>query len=176
MVLRAASALQQQAAPLLAEPVAFVDDDAGRRAAAVHIAGRNHARIFLAPLGGGDGLAGTTVGVPVAFAIAREEPEVAVLHQVGRAAGRRVVVVVVEDVAEAGDGLLVAVAEIEPEDFHARATRLHAGREAADVDVAVVALGAGVAGRCRAEHRHARRHPAPGCRRCRCGRSCRRDR
>ena len=89
----------------------------------------------------------------VAFAVAREEAEVAVLHQVGGAAGRRIVVVVVEDVAEARDGLLVAVAEVETEDLDARAVGLHARGEAADVHVAVVALRARVARRRRAEHR-----------------------
>ena len=113
----------------------------------------NDARIFLAPLGRGNRLPGPAVRVPETLAVAREEAEVAVLHQPGSPAGRRIVIVVVEDVAEARDRLLVAVAEIEPEDLDAGAVGLHARGETANVDMTVIALRTRVAQRRKAEHR-----------------------
>src|SRR5690606_25148614 len=50
-----------------------------------------------------------------------------------------VVVVVLEDVAEGGHGLLVAVSEIETDDLEVRRVRSHPHREAADIDVTVIA-------------------------------------
>src|SRR5690606_18690400 len=100
---------QQHAAPLRTEPITLIEHDAGRCTAAIHIAGRNDARIFLAPLRGRNGLAWASIRCPVALTVAREESEIAVLHQERRATRGRVVVVVLENIAEARHGLFVAV-------------------------------------------------------------------
>ena len=136
-------AAQQQAAVLLTQRSVFVEGDARRRTAPVHVARRHRARVFLTPLGHRRALARTPIGAPGALAVERAEPGIAVFHQEGRAAGRRIVVVVLEDIAIRGDGLLVAVAEVVADDVHARTVGIHAGGEAPDPHVAVVALLAG---------------------------------
>ena len=127
------------------------------RAAAVDITRGDDARIFLAPLGHRNALPRPAIGRPETLAIAREPARVAVLHEVGSAAGRRIVVVVLEHVAKAGDGVLVAVAEIEADDFQVRAVGLHAGGEATHVHVAVVALRTRIGERWIAEHQQSGR-------------------
>src|SRR5690606_40692042 len=138
---------QQHAAPLRAEPVSFIDDDPGRCAAAIDIARRNHARILLSPLCGRHRLAGPSVRSPVALTVPREEPEIAVFHEKGRAARGRVVVIVVEDIAETRHRLLVAVAEVMDDGLHASAVRLHARRDPAPVPVTAAAPRTGLAAR-----------------------------
>ena len=136
-------AAEEKSARVLAEGAVLVKGDARRRTAAVDVAGGHGAGIFLTPLGGGSALAGTTVRAPGTFAVGRAEAGVAVFQQERRPARRGIVVVVLEDVAEGRDGLLVAVAEVVADDLHGRAVGIHARRETADPDVAVVALLAG---------------------------------
>ena len=134
---------QERAVQRGAERAVLVEHVAGRRAAAVDVARRRHARIVLAPLRGRRRLARPAIGLPGALAVVRREAEVGVLHHPADAAGRRIVVVVLEDVAERGDRLLVAVAVVVADDLGVGAVRVHADGEAADVDVAVVARLAG---------------------------------
>jgi hypothetical protein len=128
---------------LIAECVAFICNDAGRGAAAVNVTGRNGVRIVLAPFGSRDVLTGPFVGVPHACAVEGEEAGVAVFHKERSAAGRRIIVVVLEYITERRDRLFVAVAEVMADDFDVRAVGIHAHREAADIYVAIVALCAG---------------------------------
>jgi hypothetical protein len=89
-------------------------------------------------------LARALVGAPLAFAVGGEEAEAAALDEVADAAGGRVVVVVEEHGRQRRWDALVAVAEVVAEDADAVPPGGHAGGEAADIDVAVVALFAGV--------------------------------
>ena len=134
---------EEHALVLRAERAALVEDVAGRRAAAVDVAHRRHPRILLAPLRHRRRLAGTAIGLPRPLAVVRREAEVRVLHHPADAARRRIVVVVLEDVAERRDRLLVAVAVVVADDLGLGAVGIHPDREAADVDVPVVARLAG---------------------------------
>ena len=88
----------------------LVEHIAGWRSAAVDVPGRRHAGIVLAPLRYRNRLAGPAVRLPAPLAIVRREAEVGIFHHPGDAGSRRVVVVVLEHVAQRGDRLLVAVA------------------------------------------------------------------
>ena len=125
--------------PRRAERAVLVEHIAGRRAAAVHVARRHHAGVVLAPLRGRNRLAGPAVRLPGALAVVRREPEVGVLHHPAHAACRRIVVVVLEDVAQRGHGLLVAVAVVVADDLRGGAVGIHANRESPHVHVPVVA-------------------------------------
>ena len=135
-------ASEQQAAPFFAERPIFIKGHASGRAAAIDIAGRHGAGVFLTPLGRWCVLAGALVRTPTAFAIGAGESGVAALQHVAHAAGRRVVVVALKKIAVAGERLLVAVAVVVPDDVHVRAIGVHAHAEAADPHMAVVALHA----------------------------------
>jgi len=104
-------AAQEESAPFFAQRAVFVVDDSGGGAGTVDVTRRNRAGVILTPFGGRDVLAGAAIGGPTAGAITREETEVAVFLEVSRAGRGRIVVIVLEDVAERGDGLLVAVTE-----------------------------------------------------------------
>ena len=130
---------EEEAVPFRIKRAVLVVGHPGGRTATVDIAGGHGARIFLTPFGGRSILAGTFVGAPGALSVGRGEAGVAAFEHSRDAAGGRVVVVALEDVTEGGHGLLVAVAEVVPEDGHVRAIGIHAGEKAADPDVAVVA-------------------------------------
>lgn len=74
----------------------------------------------------------------------RTEPRVATLQDEADAAGGRVVVVALENGAQGGGTLLVAVAEIADENGDDRTVRVHFGQKPADPHKAVVAFLAGV--------------------------------
>ena len=74
------------------------------------------------------------------MAIERAEAGIAVLHQEGGAASRRIIVVVLEDIAIRGDRLLITIAEIMADDVHARAIGIHACSEPTDPHMTVIAL------------------------------------
>ena len=127
-----------------AERAILVEHVPGRRAAAVDVARRRHAGIVLPPLRHRNRLAGPAIGLPGPLAVVRGEAEVRVLHHPAHAARRRIVVVVLEDVAERSDRLFVAVAVVVSDDLRIRAVRIHPRGESADVDMPVVARLAGV--------------------------------
>src|SRR5690606_16143645 len=129
---------QERSAPVGTEQIALVEHNAGGRASTIDVAGRHDAGIVLTPLRGGNILARTAVGVPVAGAIAREPAGVAVFKQVGRARRGRIVVVVLKHIAEGRDRLLVTVAETMSDDFDVGAVGIHAGGETTDINVTVV--------------------------------------
>ena len=126
------------------EAAVLVEDIAGRRSAAVDVTRRHHARILLAPLRDRNGLAGPPVRLPRPLAVVRREAEVGVLHHPAHATRRRIVVVVLEDVAQRGDRLLVAVAVVGADDLRAGAVGVHPHRESAHVHVPVVARLPGI--------------------------------
>ena len=132
-------AAQQQAPVFLAQGTLLVKGDARGRSAPVDIPRRHRARIFLTPLGHRRALARTPISTPGALAIQRAETRIAILHQESRAARRRIIVVVLEDIAVGGDRLLVAVTEIVADNVNARSIGIHAGSEAPDPHMAVVA-------------------------------------
>ena len=89
---------------------------------------------------GGRVLAGTAVSTPRAFAVSRGEAGVAAFHDRSDAAGGRIVVVALVEIAEGIDGLFVAVAVVVADDDGVGAVRVHAHGGAADPHLAVVAL------------------------------------
>ncbi len=135
---------EERPLPLGPERAVLVEDIARWGATAVDVAGRRHARIVLAPFGDGNRLPGPPVHLPRPLAIDRRKPEVRVLHHPAHAAGRRVVVVVLEHVAERGHRLLVGVAIVVADDLDIRAVRVHPRGEPAHIHVAVVAGLAGI--------------------------------
>src|SRR5690606_25606304 len=108
---------EEGADPLLAECAVFVKDVPRGRAAAVDVPGGGDAGILLPPFGDGGGLAGALVDPPAALPVVRAESEIGILHHPRDAAGGRIVVVVLENVTEGGDGLLVGVAVVVPDDL-----------------------------------------------------------
>ena len=137
--------LGRQEGPVPRRPhrAVLVENVAGWRSAAVDVPGRRHAGIVLAPLRYRNRLAGPAVCLPGPLAIVRREAEVGIFHHPGHAGSRRVVVVVLEHVAQRGDRLLVAVAVVRSDDLRVGAVGVHPHREPAHVHVPVVARLAG---------------------------------
>jgi hypothetical protein len=77
--------------------------------------------------------------LPGALAIRREETEVAAFHHKAHTARGRIIVVILEDVAQRRDRLLVAVSIAVAQDARVRAIGIDAAREAAGINVAIVA-------------------------------------
>ena len=117
---------QQQAAPLIAQRAVFVKGHASRRTAAIDVAGRHGAGIFLAPLRRRHVLSRTFVRAPRAFAIGGGKARVAAFQNGRHAAGGRIVVVALKQVAKRVDRLLEAVAIVVPDDLNVRAVGIHA--------------------------------------------------
>ena len=136
-------AAEQEAPVFVGESSVFVIGHAGGRAAAIDIASGEDPGVVLPPLGGGDALAGALVSAPLAFAVLGEKAQVGPFEQVGDAAGWRVIVVILKVVAKGSQNLLIRVAEVMAEDACLRAIWVHAGRKAADVNVAIVGRFAG---------------------------------
>ena len=126
---RVASGLggEERAAPRLAERAVLVEHRTGRRAAAVDVARWCRCRGRPAAIRPSAPPAGPTVGLPRPLAIVGGEAEVGVLHHPAHAARGRVVVVALEDVAERRDRLLVAVAEVVPDDLRPACRRGSSG-------------------------------------------------
>ena len=135
-------AVEERAVPGVAERAVLVDGDAGRGTRAVDVADIHGVGVVLAPVGARRRLARTTDGA-IAGGLRRGVARGAVLQDEGRAAAARVVVVALEEVAEGGREVLVAVAVAVADDLGAGAVGVHAGGETGGPDEAVVALGAG---------------------------------
>src|SRR5690606_40138934 len=67
---------QERSAPVGTEQIALVEHNAGGRASTIDVAGRHDAGIVLTPLRGGNILARTAVGVPVAVPSRENQPGV----------------------------------------------------------------------------------------------------
>ena len=134
---------QQRAGEFPAQRAVFVKRDPRRRAAAVNVASGHGFGVFLPPMRGRRVLARTLVRIPGPFPIRREIPGVSVLQHVAGAAGRRVVIVVLEDEAAGADRLFVGIPVAVTDDFRAGGVRVHAHSEAADIDESVAAGFAG---------------------------------
>ena len=97
----------------------------------------------MAPFGDGGGLTGAFVGFPRALAIGGGEAGVPAVEHGGDAASWGIIVIALKDIAEGSDRLFVTVAEVVGDDFYLFAVGLHAGGEAPDPDVAIVAFESG---------------------------------
>ena len=88
-------------------------------------------------------MAGAFVGFPGALAIGGGKAGVSAVEHGGDAASWGIIVIALKDIAEGIDRLFVTVAEVVGDDFDLFAVGLHAGGEAPDPDVAIVAFESG---------------------------------
>ena len=90
-------------------------------------------------------MAGAALGLPLARAVIRSKTEVAILHQPGRAAGRRVVIIVLIDITKGVHRFLVAVAHIVADHPQTRAIRIDPHDHGTHIDMAVITFQARLA-------------------------------
>ena len=102
------------------------------------MAGIHGAGIVLTPVGAPVVLTGAFDGAIPLLGIAGEVSCASVFEDVGDAAGRWVVVVVLESVAEGIDRLFVGVSVAVADDLGVRAVGIHADGEAGGPDMAIV--------------------------------------
>ena len=121
----------------------FIHADAGGGSPAVDVAGVHRAGVVLTPMGASMVLTGAFDGAISLLGIAGEVSGAAVFEDVGDAAGRWIVVIVLEGIAEGVERLLVGITVAVADDFTVGAVGVHADGEAGGPDVAIIRALAG---------------------------------
>ena len=103
---------EQQATVVFPQCPVFIKANTRWRAVAIDISRGNGARVLLTPLRDRRCLSGAALCLPLARTIIRGEAQIAILHQPGRAAGRRVIIIVLIDIPKGVHRFLVAVAHV----------------------------------------------------------------